>query len=169
MNYAGLSSHEGFFFLSFFLCCIPLFSISSLTLLHSLVHSFKLIFSSQTPSISFTLNHVSQKTASLPPPRLPTLLLFCSLLHPLTLFPALCLCLDVIHTHTHTLYSHGWSAEQRWGGGPVLCVSDSHKCVKEEKRKSSSLSSVPAARVSLLKKPVTNVRVIWDRQIVRCL
>lgn len=77
-------------------------------------------------------------TSLQPPPSLlglPTLLLFCSLLHPLTLFPSLYLCLDVTHTHTDTHFSHsfsvfvltfssGWSAEQRNGGekkrGPVL-------------------------------------------------
>lgn len=110
-----------------------LFSISPLTFLHSLFHSFKLIFSNT--SIFFTLNHVSpsQKkhqvsllTAARCPPGSPTLLLFCSLLHPLTLFQSLYLCLDVAHTHTFQslcVSPHGWSDEQRKGKGPVLLQS----------------------------------------------
>lgn len=41
-------------------------------------------------------------------------------------------------------------------------ISDSHKCVKEEKRKSYSLCAL-IAQVSLLKSSVTNVRVLSPR------
>lgn len=106
MNYAGSSSHEGVFLLLRRIPLSQLFSISPLTFLRSLFHSLKTHLLMSNTSIFFTLNHVSQKTASLPPrscmlpPGLPTLLLFCSLLHPLTLFPSLYLCLDVAHAHT---------------------------------------------------------------------
>lgn len=170
MNYAGSSSHEGVFLLLYRIPPSQLFSIPPLTFLHSLFHSFKLIFSFSNTSIFFTLNHVFEISVSLPacscmmPPGLPTLLLFCSLLHPLSLFPSFYLCLDVTHTHSSSLhlsvflstYPCGWSAEQRKGREPV--VLDSHKCVKEEKRKSYGLSSAPTAQVSLLKRPVTNVQ-----------
>lgn len=118
------------------------------------------------------------------PPGLPTLLLSCSLLNPLTLFPSLYLSPDVAHTRAHTHISlslshhlsifpnfnpvDGVLAEGRKGRGPgaAPAVSDSHKCVKEEKRKSYSLSSAPVAPVSPLKTPVTNVRAERSHQIV---
>lgn len=47
-------------------------------------------------------------------------------------------------------YPYGWPAERQRGRGPLPGVSDSHKCVKEEKWSGSpaSLLSVPQARVS---------------------
>ena len=98
----------------------------------------------------------------------------------------------MLHTHTHThthislslslslsLSHHlsifpnfnpvdGALAEGGKGRGPgaAPAVSDSHKCVKEEKRKSNSLSSAPVAPVSPLKTPVTNVRAMRSHQIV---
>lgn len=43
--------------------------------------------------------------------------------------------------------------------------SDSHKRVKEEKRKSYSLLSFLAAQVSQLKRSVTNVGLVRDREL----
>lgn len=169
----------GFFF-SFFVAflCFLFFSYDFSPLSLSLISTHLLI---SYPSL--LLEIMSPKTASLPPPGLPALLLFCFPLHPLSLFffivfLSLSWCCTYTHTQTHSyiytlyfcsLYSHEWSAEQRRGRGLVRCVSDSHKCVKEEKRKSYVLSSAPAALVSLLKRLVTNVRVICSHQIVQYL
>lgn len=78
----------------------------------------------------------------------------------------------MLRTHTHiyilyisltvslyfcSLHPRGWSAEQRGreaGPGAARVVSDSHKCVKEEKRKSYGLSSASAAQVSSYKGPL---------------
>lgn len=101
MNYAGSSSHEGVFLLLRHIPLSQLFSIPPLTFFHSLFHSFKLIFSFSNTSIFFTLNHVFQISASLPALSCmlpPGFLLFCFLLHPLSLFPSFYLCLDVTHT-----------------------------------------------------------------------
>lgn len=172
MNYAGSSSHEGVFLL--LRRRIPLsqlVSIPPLTFLRSLFHSFKLIFSFSNTSISFTLNHVFQISASLPalscmpppPPRVPCTSPFLLSAASTVTFIIFFIFVLMLHMQSSSLrlsvflhaYPCGWIAEQRKGREPV--VLDSHKCVKEEKRKSYGLSSAPTAQVSLLKRPVTNV------------
>lgn len=119
-----------------------------------------------------------------PPPGLPTLLLF--LLSTAPTNPFFHLFILMLHSHSLSLslahhlsvflltYPHGWSAEQRKGRGPVPApvVSDSHKCVKEEKRKSYSLSSAtpPSGSSFPIKEAGDKCpEMIRDHHIVQCL
>lgn len=136
MNYAGLSSHEGFLpsFPAAFLC-FPFHILTSL----SLPLFFKPI---SNLSVAPRSCLPTQKKKNHPPIVFPYPPTFLPLVHSLTH-------LDVTHNSLFQhlskffccLYSHGKSAEQRRGSRPVQRVSDSHKCVKEEKRKSFGLLS----------------------------
>lgn len=135
MNYAGLSSHEGFLpsFPAAFLC-FPFHILTSLSL--------PLIFKPISNLCRSKIMSPYPKEKNHPPIVFPYPPTFPPLVHSLTH-------LDVTHNSLFQhlskffccLYSHGKSAEQRRGSRPVPRVSDSHKCVKEEKRKSFGLLS----------------------------
>lgn len=101
MNYAGSSSHEGVFLLLRRIPLSQLFSISPLT---SYTPSFTPLNSSSHLKYFYRFHfksclpkkqQVSPSRSCMLPPGLLTPLLFGSLLHPLTLFPSLYLCLHL--------------------------------------------------------------------------